>query len=181
MQPELLDRILSKMERPNHYFLINIDKKSASKKELKTVANKHSNVICITDMNIMHGGFSQISCTLRQLEFARQYEINFDYYHTMSGQDYPCVDADRFDQFFEGSQKSYTMMDTDEECTEWKKNKYRRRLEHYYVNDIFNTRFFIKIKISSILWRLLYKIPRKYPNIETIWGGGGTGSVCIVM
>lgn len=170
-QPGLLDRILSHLEAPNHYFAVNIDKKSNDIIKFKQILSKHKNIIYVTTMNITHGGFSIVLCTLKQIEYVISSNIHFDYYHTLSGQDYPCVSSKEFDAFFENNTRSYMMFDTKEQYQEWKTTKYLPRLEHYYLTDNLNNPFFRKIHLPKIINSLVYWIPRKYTNPEIIWGG----------
>ena len=50
------------------------------------------------NMEVAHGGYSQIDCTLRLLRKA--YDAGMDYFHLISGQDYPCRSNEEFDAFF---------------------------------------------------------------------------------
>jgi hypothetical protein len=167
----LFDRILSALEADNHYFIINIDLKSNEINDIENVIQKHNNIVYVTKKNIIHGGFSQIECTLEQLEFALNYKETFEVFHSLSGQDYPCLPNSVIDDVFEGNRKSFMMFDTDEECMEWRKNKYSKRLEHFYFNDLFRSAFCRKFHIAGILNKLFYFVPRKYHDLDLIWGG----------
>ncbi len=170
-EPELFHRILSHLESPNHYFIINIDKKSKDEQTFKKIINLHKNIIFTSFMNITHGGFSQISCTLHQIHQAQSSKIHFDYYHTLSGQDYPCVSVEEFDSFFDNNTQSYMVFDKAEDYPQWKYTTYPKRLEHYYVTDLLDNSFFRKIYLPQIINRFVYWIPRKYKSWESIWGG----------
>jgi hypothetical protein len=170
-EPMLLNRILNRLEHENHYFLINIDSKSLQKVELEAVVKEHNNVLGITKLNVMHGGFSQISCTVEQMKMALVSPIKFDYFHTISGQDYPCVDADKFDMFFQNNDRSYMMMDTDQDIENWLYSKYKERLEHWKFWDVFNDPISRKLHIAGVFNRLTHWIPRKCDFLNEIWGG----------
>ena len=59
-----------------------------------------------------------------------------DYFHLISGADYPCQSNSEFDKFFENNEgKSYMMFDTEEETIEWRKKKYPDRYRLYHFND----------------------------------------------
>lgn len=137
-EPQLLRRILNRLSHENHYFLINIDSKSKQKEEFEAVVKDHDNVLGITELNVMHDGFSQISCTVKQMKTALSSPIESDYFHTISGQDYPCVDADKFDVFFQKNDMSYMMLDTEQDIRKRRYSKYKERLEHYKFWDVFN-------------------------------------------
>lgn len=113
--PKLFESILLALSAPNHYFLINIDRKSPMREKLERVASKFSNIISISEQNIMHGGFSMINCTINQLGIAL--ENDMDYIHTMSGQDYPCVSNETLDYFFELNEgKSFMIIDSEDQA-----------------------------------------------------------------
>ena len=167
--PELLDRILKRLTSDDHYFVVNVDAKS-DYSGFENVLSQTPNVVLVTRYNIMHGGFSQISCTIKQFEACTQMGL-FDYYHTISGQDYPCVSNEVFDKWFEDhAGRSYSMMDTLELVTEWRKEKYLKRLECWNFSDIFNHPIAIKLHLNGIAKRLFSGISRPYPDMDHIWG-----------
>lgn len=170
-EPLLLKRILKKLAHENHYFLINIDSKSKQRTELEAVVKEQDNVLGITAMNVMHGGFSQISCTVNQMRAGLASPIKFDYFHTLSGQDYPCVNADDFDEFFQKNDRSYMMLDTEQDIENWLHSKYKERIEHYKFWDIFNGPLSRKLHIAGIFNHLTHWIPRKCDFLEEICGG----------
>lgn len=167
----LLERILNRITAPNHYFAINIDCKSDEFNELMQVIQKFKNIIYITNHNIIHGGFSQIACTVEQMRFALNYTVQFDYFHTISGQDYPCVSVEKFDSFFQNNTKSYMLIDTEEEISKWRYSKYKERLEQYWLIDVFNG----KSKLNKwFFWKINHivkHIPRKYAFLDSVCGG----------
>lgn len=169
--PELLRRILLRLEKENHYFFINIDKKVKNIQWYQEYIKDIKNIELISYMNVMHGGFSQVKCTMMQLQYANSQTIDFQYYHTISGQDYPCVSMETFDAFFEDNDRSYMMLDTVEEADEWKQNKYPHRLDHWYFMDVFNKPWMCKIHLAGIIRRLIYWVPRKKFDQNLIWGG----------
>ena len=169
--PQLLNRILKSLRKENHYFIINVDAKSLCAVDMLNVINAEKNIVCITRENIMHGGFSQVLCTMKQIYCALDYNIRFDYFHTISGQDYPCCSMDQFDDFFEKTDKSYMMMESVEELAEWREKKYKHRLNHWYFMDIFNSPMMSKYHVAGILRRLFYFFPRRKINMNQIYGG----------
>lgn len=170
-EPELLRRILLRLSAPNHYFWINIDEKTKDVMPFYQCLEDINNVRMVSRMNIMHGGFSQVACTIMQLRNALSDSIEYDYFHTLSGQDYPCISMERFDRFFEHNNQSYMMLDTPEQATEWKKRKYPKRTDHYYFMDVFNRSWIHSCHLYGIIRRLAYIIPRSRLDQNTIWGG----------
>ena len=183
--PHLLGRILSKLAAPNHYFLINVDEKCPATltREMKgAVLASGANVVETSRMGVMHGGFSQIACTLHQMRSALAAadangdSIAFDYFHTISGQDYPCVSAERFDRFFEdscadGSHKSYLWVDPPECLERWRRDKYRARLDHWWFHDSLNGPVGRRLRLGAVARRLLWLVPRsRWSGLWDTWG-----------
>ena len=169
--PLLLRRILKRLQGSNHYFCINIDAKVRDVDIFYDNLKDIENIIFISNENIMHGGFSQIACTVHQLKYSYSYKVKFDYFHSISGQDYPIVSNREFDDYFEHSTGSYMLSDTEEEAHERRLGPYRQRLEHWYFMDVFNGPIARRLHISGILNRLLYWIPRPLTFMDRIYGG----------
>lgn len=171
-QPELLERIIKRLYSENHFFIINVDEKTKNYNDFVRILSQYGNVSFNKRHNIMHGGFSQVQCTIDQIKFAYKLVPDFDYIHTISGQDYPCVNSITFDDFFQNTNDSFMMLDTDMELKGWINTKYKHRLEHWYLMDVFNKQWMAKIHLAGVIRRLIYWIPRKYHYWERIWGGG---------
>ena len=135
--PEQLKEIIDLLHAENHYFFINVDKK-VDDHPFKEALKGYSNIFFTSGKertNVNHAGFSQIRCTLRLLRMARS--MNMDYYHSLSGQDFPCVNNKPFDDFFEScDSKSYMHYDSPEEAKAWAKDKYPNRYRRYYAYDM---------------------------------------------
>lgn len=171
-EPELVRRIFQRLEASNHYFIVNIDKKSPYRHELCTIVNRVNNVISITDNSIAHGGFSFTECTINQMKVCRDYSVYFDYYHTCSGQDYPCVSNKKFDSFFDDSFGfSYFKMDDPEEVEQKRKTKYKDRMESLDYSDLVKGRFIDRTPLNRIIRRIITPIKREYPALDLLWGG----------
>ena len=168
----LLERIIDLLSAPNHYFFINIDKKSAGGGFfMSTCKKERSNVFFLegeNQMEVAHGGYSQVECCMRLLRLASHHEM--EYFHFISGQDFPCHSNEKFDAFFEKNVgRSYMQMDSEAYREECMKEKYPRRIKPYYFKDtphrgIFFIDFIVRgiDKISShFLWR---------KNIPDLWG-----------
>lgn len=106
---------------------------------------------------------------MRLLKYASQHGM--DYFHFISGQDYPCRPNDEFDAFFERNVgHSYMQMDSLQNAEKWQKGKYSVRVKPYWFNDIPHrdipfVNFIVKAlnAVSShFLWR---------KDIPNLWGG----------
>ena len=159
--PLLLARIISKLNAPNHHFFINIDAKVDPEPFEKALTPPlRGNIHFIGHRLVFWGGYSLIECTLNLLSEAFQSNIKYDYFHFISGQDYPCVSNDAFDYTFEKSDgRSYMKYDNEEEHEIWNryKGKYEKRYRYYYFRD--------SAKLSPariVLNCILTKIPIPY-------------------
>lgn len=160
--PELLQRIVNKIQAPNHYVFIHFDKKYP----MPTINIKWGGLIPDRKrISVTWGGYSQIKATLILLEEAINNHINFDYYHLISGHDYPCVDNVNFDRFFDQvpQGRSFMLYDTDlqlaedREAIRWRVNKW-----HFHEdkdNTIFERKyhFFLQRYIKRRYKGNLYK------------------------
>lgn len=179
--PELLFRSLRHLEAENHYFIVNVDRKADCQKEFYAGLKKIKNVIKITNFSVAHAGLTQVTTTVQQMQYCVDYPIQFDYYHLISGQDYPVVSNRLFDQKFETDKPySYLKIDTPEELAVWRKSKYPKRLNHYYLFDLIQNKFFHKTKVFSVLNHIAQLFPRSKFNKFLIWGGG-TGFRCMTV
>ena len=97
----LLRRIVMRLDHPNSNVYVHIDKKTEIpndfEEELKA-AVRFASVMCVPRLQVTWGGYSQIQCELNLLRIALR--DHNDYYHLISGHDYPLVSMDYFDEFF---------------------------------------------------------------------------------
>lgn len=172
--PGQLRDIIDLLSAPNHYFFINVDRKAHNMREWGGVERDGSDRNCYflkgkENMEVAHGGYSQIDCTLRLLRKA--YDAGMDYFHLISGQDYPCRSNEEFDAFFKKNEgRSYMHYDSEEERNVWLNTKYASRVRPWYFSDM-NHR---NIKIVDFMVRGLNFISRRFwwrPNIEGLYAG----------
>lgn len=96
------------------------------------------NVIFIKNrIRVNWGGYSQIECELLLLRTAFYSSINMDYFHLISGVDYPCKNNKDFDNFFDiHNGESFMHYDSDKEIQMWRETKYRSRIQKWNFIDI---------------------------------------------
>lgn len=174
--PALFGDILRQLEAANHYFFVHVDKKQDEALFRQAVGNIQ-NVYFLEGrqrMRVNHGGFSQIQCTLRLLEAVLSFETKIDRIHSVSGQDYPCVSNEVFDDYFLtkcGDYKGFMWYDSPEEVAEWRKQKYPDRYRSYYFAD---TRWTYIDKLDDLIMKVLRstlgKIYLKPANPEIVGG-----------
>lgn len=119
-----------------HHVLVHIDKKAfdAGYKELRNIVG--CDIIPKNEaISVAHGGFSQIKVELLLLKKA--IALNYDYYHLLSGVDFPIKPMKEFDSFFDNAgNRSFLKFDSQHNHITWSKKKYPSRLCHYYFNDL---------------------------------------------
>ena len=154
--PELLQRIVDRIQAPNHFVFVHLDKNSNSRK----VRIKYGRYVSDRKrIAVNWGGYSMIKAELLLLREALSSSVNFDYFHLISGHDYPCVDKDSFDIFFEQcpERKSYMYFDTYQDLISWPTKSY----------DRVNKWFFDDAKQNNLVYRAYHKflfkfVKRKY-------------------
>lgn len=169
---EQLEDIVRLLSAPNHYFFINIDKKAAGGKIISAFKDKFHNVYFLEGkecMEVSHGGYSQIECTLRLLHKA--YDMNCDYFHLISGQDYPCRPNAEFDKFFEIHEGySYMAIEDDDYHAKCMQKKYPSRVLPWYIKDFPHR----EIRLIDLGVRLFNSISKHFyirKPIPNLWGG----------
>lgn len=166
-----LGQIIEVLSSPNHYFFINIDLKNVNGiKYMQKYANQR-NVYFITGkerMEVSHGGYSMVECTLKLLHKAQ--EKGMDYYHLMSGQDFPCRSNNEFDDFFAKNEGySYMLMDSDKFRRESMVRKYPSRIKPWYFYDIKHR----DVSLVNFVARGLNFVSRRFEwrkDIPNLWG-----------
>ena len=169
--PEQLKEIVDLLRSPNHYFFINVDKKVDDAPFVKELSG-YPNVFFAHGkerISVNHAGFSQILCTLRLLRKALS--MDMDYYHSISGQDFPCVDNKTFDNFFETcGNRSYMHYDSPEEAKKWAKDKYPNRYRRYYAYDMPGRNHLLVKAIVKVLNKMFTLLPLR-SEIENVAAG----------
>lgn len=95
-----------------------------------------------------------------------------DYFHLISGADFPCKSNDEIDRYFEEHKgKSYMWFDSDEETKEWRKRKYPDRYRLYHFNDTgYNNSKFINAMRPFIRTFQRFHIYLR-PEIKNVYAG----------
>lgn len=169
---EQLDEIISLLTAPDHYFFINIDcKASGGVSYIKRSKERHGNVYFLEGkerMSVSHGGYTQVECTLRLLHKA--YDVGCDYFHLISGQDYPCRPNKEFDKFFEDNEGfSFMIIDNDDYRKKCMVKKYPSRVMPWYIYDFPHR----EIKLIDSFVRAFCKISKYFyvrRMIPNLWG-----------
>lgn len=168
-EPELLKRILNILQKDNHYFFINVDKKSKEYQSFKEVTKNIPNTFFLPHrISVYHGGISQIECTLSLLKEVIKSKINFSYVHSISGQDYPLRSNEAFDSFFEQTNNSFMAFDSDIAQKQFIQKKYPNRVNLWHLNNSHS--LLSKIyKLTKLIY--LSNIIVKRNHIKDLQGG----------
>jgi hypothetical protein len=87
--PCFLQRIIDRIEAPNHFVFVHYDKKY----KCPPLRLQYGKLIPDNErIRVTHGGFSLIQVELLLLHYAINYYERIDYFHLISGHDYFCVD-----------------------------------------------------------------------------------------
>lgn len=168
-QPLLLRRIVKRLQSKDHYFFIHIDKNNKDFDSFRSGLSDIDNIVFIERLNVFHGGISLVDCELALLRSASNYNVHIDYFHLISGQDYPLVSNDVFDAFFEDSSRSYMYYDSDVDSQKWQNTKYHTRVNLWYLNktNSFFAKCARKLKVPQVLGRVFPR--KKIPNLTGGW------------
>lgn len=128
---ELLAMLIQRMAAENHYFFIHVDSKTKNYKDFLALSSDH---VFYTEKryNVRWGSIEQIYLTLELIRTVKSTRIKFDYYHLISGQDFPILSNKVFDAFFENNDKSYMELDLHTDFTS--------RYMLYHFNGLLNVR-----------------------------------------
>ena len=142
-QPKLLARILRILEKENHFFFIHVDKKTSNIEHYINESKDIRNVFFLHErIKVYHAGISIVYAELALLKEAFSFSTPFDYYHLISGQDYPLRSNLQFDNFFENTNQSFVYFDDDEFAKSMEKN-YKMSADEFHFNK--TTPFFVKV------------------------------------
>lgn len=95
---------------------------------------------------LIGGGYSQVLATLELMKETEKRSVVFSFYHFISGQDYPLVNNETFDRFFE-KYKDNSFVEIDD-------RPYTERYDLYHLNDVVNVLSFPYNKIEGALAKL---------------------------
>ncbi|KAA6303630.1 MAG: hypothetical protein EZS26_000181 [Candidatus Ordinivivax streblomastigis] len=172
--PKQLEDLVNLLMAPNHYFFIHIDKKSTEMESSSSIKHLKQNpqVVFLTpSLKVSHGGFSQILVTIKLLEAAFNHVVKADYFHLISGQDYPCRTRADWETFFENNEKSYMHFDSPTDVLNWRQQKYPERTDYFHFADLQIP--FLPDKLLKFTIKGLNKMAKMYKRkpISDIYAG----------
>jgi hypothetical protein len=89
--PEQVIRLVRKLNSPNAYFFIHVDKRSEDQVflSIKDALKSFDNVVFLIRHPSHYGSFGHVRITLKAINLALQSHPDFDYMVLLTGQDYP--------------------------------------------------------------------------------------------
>ena len=135
-KPELLKRIVDRLNQPNVHFYIHVDKKSMYVAEFKAIFQHYENVSILSVYAVFWGGISQVKTHLHMLQLAVASKQDFKYFVLLSGQDYPIKTNEYINTFFASNNCDFLSYNRIEDLDPSYKYKYTHRhfLEFKYLN-----------------------------------------------
>jgi hypothetical protein len=133
--PDLLIRIVERLQSGDATFLIHIDKKTPAAifEVMRRGLKDYSNVYFLKRHNCYWGDFSHVEATLKGIHQVLKRQVSFDYAILLTGQDYPIKTNDEIASILNSAEgKSYIEWSS-LPCTGWK-NGGTDRFEYWYLS-----------------------------------------------
>jgi hypothetical protein len=174
-QPLQLVRLIDRLNQPNAWFYVHIDKKSDEKETIIELLTAYSTVKIISDHDVYWMGFNMVRSTLDLMQLAVSSGIDFKYFVLLSGQDYPIKGNGYINNFFNAHSEDFISFAKINDSPDQYKNKVR--YFHYYDNPYSNPRSKKKIPLLVYLYygihnRFMKFAPQRrfYKNYEPYFG-----------
>lgn len=174
-QPLQLVRLIERLDQPNAWFYVHIDKKNTDKDTIESRLAKYPNVTVISVYDVNWMGFRMVESTIALLRLACNSGIGFKYYVLMSGQDYPIKSNSYINNFFATHSQDFISYARINDSPDNYKNKVR--YFHYYDFPYSNPRSRKKIPLFVYLYygvhkRVMKFLPKRrfYKDYEPYFG-----------
>src|SRR5258708_10071003 len=158
------------------YIYLHIDKRSKFSRAAISSLREIPNVKFVSqELKVNWGGMNHLNCILLLCKEALK-RNDLDYFHVISGQDYPIKGLDFIKNFFENNPGDY--LDYFEVLNSECEAEWLNRLLYYGFYEYVNSRSFLGNKILNGLILLQKKLgfSRALPNIK-LYGGNGWWSL----
>lgn len=170
-QPKLLARTLSVLEASNHHFFINVDAKSSCFSEFYNMigGGKIQNAHFLNKrVSCYWAGISLVDVEIELMKAAKSFPVHFDYYHLISGQDYPLRNNTQFDAFFENTDDSFMCYNFEKDIDYWMPiYKMKTNLFHTNGKHTLKERIFLRI-VNNRIGRKIFR-RKLIPNLAGGW------------
>lgn len=127
---EPLLEIIRQLDSPNHDFFIHVDLKAGGINQEKVIETaKFSDVVFVDRQKGSWGGYSLIQIEIKLLKSATTRD--YDYYHLMSGEDFPVKTNQELDDFFLKN-RGLNFLEVSDRLEHQNPDRYRLRYEQYH-------------------------------------------------
>jgi hypothetical protein len=131
-KPEQLRRLVSKLEHPDVFIFVHVDKKADIKSFEAALAHCKHVVFISKRIDVIWASYRMVEATIEAFKQILNYPIQFDYINILSGQDYPLKKTDSFLQFLsENPGKAF--MQSEDMMVQWKE-AVPRITRYHFVN-----------------------------------------------
>lgn len=163
-QPVQLKRLVARLNQPNAWFFVHIDKKSTDKEAIVSELSAYPNVVTVSNHDVNWMGFSMVRSTIDLMLLAAGQGVDFKYFVLMSGQDYPIKSNAYINDFFGRHSEDFISFASINDSADNYKNKVR--YYHYYDFAYSNPRNKKKVPLLVYLYygihkRLMRAMPKR--------------------
>ncbi|MES2702816.1 MAG: beta-1,6-N-acetylglucosaminyltransferase [Bacteroidota bacterium] len=159
-QPDLLKRMVSRLNQPNVHFFIHIDKKNKDYPSYKPYFDDFNNVTLLSEYEVYWGGLSQVKTAMHLLTLACNFPMQFKYHVLLSGQDYPIKPNSYINNFFEAHSCDFMSYNRIADLPDIYLKKYQ--YHHFFDNKLLNPKDPRKNKLLYYLFNGFYNRFGKY-------------------
>lgn len=156
-----------------HSIFVHIDKKNCfTIEELKEISQQVGVIGMYCKYTVHWSGFNMLKCELYLLREALQ-NCDADYFHLISGQDYPIKPLAEFEARFERNKGKEFISYKELPAPDWEGNTYRR-FRYFLFNDLFDahTSKGAKFIDKIVEWQKCIGLKRNIPDqLDHLYGG----------
>jgi hypothetical protein len=174
-QPAQLARLINRLDQPNAYFFVHMDKKSPIKHTVAAQLHAHNKIVVMSDNDVNWMGFTTIDAEIDLLKAATNAGVSFKYYVLLSGQDYPIKSNEYINEFFSKHSNDFMSYNKIEYLNQGFKDKHT--LYHFRDIPYINPRNPKKIPALVYIYfglhnKLSKYMPKRkfYNNMDTYFG-----------
>jgi hypothetical protein len=169
-----LKRIVDAFGDSDFYFFIHIDKKSPLSNAEREILWRIPNVKLISQKYRVNWGSVEHLKTILFLSHVALNGCDADYFHLITGHDFPIKPAKNFRTFFEENKGKEFLTYAKLPRNDWKDGGLNRIL-YYHLHSFINGKSYLGGKIAGGIWRLqkALGIKRRFPkDFPALYGGG---------
>jgi Core-2/I-Branching enzyme len=149
--PDLLIRLINRLNTPQSVFLIHVDKRTDNRlyREMVSGVNRLANVVFLKRHSCHWGDFGHVRATLKGLAYLFEHEIYFDYLFLLTGQDYP-IKSNAYIESFLNRTNGKEFISYYRFPNDWGGDGGLRRIEHWHFRFLEDWHFRILHKFVHL-------------------------------